>query len=140
MTRTSAERAEQLQKRLARRSLAGLWQRRNKRLGLEPHVCHWEDVYPCLVEAGEIIELNKDTEWKAKDCFIVPPWYWHQFENTSSTEASILFSMSDRPILEAQGFYREEVADARTRSDLPNNRRHGGLYVGHRVTNAEIYA
>jgi len=66
---------------------------------------------------------DKDMAWQTKDCFIVPPWHWHRFENTSSTEASILFSMSDRPILEALGLNREEVADARSRSDHPNNRR-----------------
>jgi gentisate 1,2-dioxygenase len=59
---------------------------------------------------------DNDMEWKTKDCFIVPPWHWHQLHNTSRTEPAILFSMSDRPIFEALGLHREEPADVRGHS------------------------
>jgi gentisate 1,2-dioxygenase len=49
-----------------------------------------------------------DLEWGEKDCLIVPSWRWHSHRNNSRTEPAILFSMSDRPILEAAGLYREE--------------------------------
>ena len=49
-----------------------------------------------------------DLEWGEKDCFIVPSWRWHSHQNNSRSEPAIFFSMSDRPILEAAGLYREE--------------------------------
>lgn len=48
-------------------------------------------------------------DWGEKDCFIVPLWRWHSHRNNSKTDPAIVFSMSDRPILEAAGLYREEV-------------------------------
>jgi gentisate 1,2-dioxygenase len=62
MKKQTSERADDLDKRLARLSLAGLWQPPNKRVPLEPHVWRWEDVYSCLVEAGEVIGLGADAE------------------------------------------------------------------------------
>lgn len=48
--------------------------------------------------------------WTNKDVFVVPAWEWHYHENTSDSPA-YLFSVSDRPIVEAAGVYREERAD-----------------------------
>ena len=47
-------------------------------------------------------------EWRERDCFFVPPLQWHGHENRSRTERAILFTVSDRPALEALGLYREE--------------------------------
>ncbi|NIO09541.1 MAG: hypothetical protein GTO40_16675 [Deltaproteobacteria bacterium] len=47
-------------------------------------------------------------DWSEKDCFIVPSWRWHWYRNNSKTESAIIFSMSDRPIMESAGLYREE--------------------------------
>ena len=38
----------------------------------------------------------------------VPSWNWHRFENKSSKDAAILFSVTDRPVLESLGLFREE--------------------------------
>jgi gentisate 1,2-dioxygenase len=38
----------------------------------------------------------------------VPPLQWHGHENRSSSERAILFTVSDRPALEALSLYREE--------------------------------
>jgi gentisate 1,2-dioxygenase len=46
--------------------------------------------------------------WKAKDCFVVPPWLIHKHEASSVAPRALLFSMSDRPVYEALGLYREE--------------------------------
>ncbi len=62
MNRSNTERADELGKQLARLSLAGLWQPPTKRLSLEPHVWRWDDVQPCLMEAGEVIGLGEDAE------------------------------------------------------------------------------
>jgi gentisate 1,2-dioxygenase len=47
-------------------------------------------------------------EWHERDCFFVPPLLWHAHENRSRTDRAILFTVSDRPVLEALGLYREE--------------------------------
>jgi gentisate 1,2-dioxygenase len=46
--------------------------------------------------------------WKAKDCFVVPPWLVHKHEASSASPRALLFSMSDRPVYEALGLYRED--------------------------------
>lgn len=47
-------------------------------------------------------------EWERGDCFVVPNWAWHKHENRSGDEEAFLFFMSDRPLLEPFGLYREE--------------------------------
>jgi gentisate 1,2-dioxygenase len=47
-------------------------------------------------------------EWGERDCFHVPSWQWHRFRNASSSESAILFSVSDRPLLQSARLYREE--------------------------------
>ena len=49
-------------------------------------------------------------EWEAGDFFVIPNWSWHQHENRSPDADAMLFFMSDRPILEPFGLYREDVA------------------------------
>ena len=48
--------------------------------------------------------------WGAHDCFFVPSWNWHSFENKSTKEPAIIFSVTDRPVLESLGLFREEAA------------------------------
>jgi gentisate 1,2-dioxygenase len=50
-------------------------------------------------------------EWERGDVFVTPPWAVHRHENRSAEE-SILFCMSDRPVLEAFGLYREDALTA----------------------------
>jgi 1-hydroxy-2-naphthoate dioxygenase len=47
-------------------------------------------------------------EWKRGDSFVVPLWQPHAHENLSDEEA-ILFSINDRPVMEALQLYREEA-------------------------------
>lgn len=47
-------------------------------------------------------------DWKDKDFFVVPSWTWYQHHATSDEDVT-LFAMSDRPILEPFGLYREET-------------------------------
>lgn len=47
-------------------------------------------------------------EWKDRDFLVVPNWAWHEHVNESSSEDAILFSVSDRPVLDALRLYREE--------------------------------
>jgi gentisate 1,2-dioxygenase len=48
-------------------------------------------------------------DWQQGDSFVVPVWHAHRHLNGSS-EAAILFSMSDAPVLKALDLYREEAA------------------------------
>lgn len=52
--------------------------------------------------------VEKNLVWRARDCFFVPSWNWHQFQNTSKKEPAIVFSVTDRPVLESLGLFREE--------------------------------
>jgi len=47
--------------------------------------------------------------WGRGDVIVLPPWALHEHANTSSHDAAILFSIQDRPVLEALGLYREEA-------------------------------
>jgi gentisate 1,2-dioxygenase len=49
-------------------------------------------------------------EWEKGDSFVVPPWTWHAHENPGR-EPAVIFSINDRPAIEALGFFREEAAE-----------------------------
>ncbi|MPZ77625.1 MAG: cupin domain-containing protein [Deltaproteobacteria bacterium] len=50
----------------------------------------------------------KEFTWTEHDSFTLPPWRWHQHKNNSATEPAILFSVTDRPLLQMTGLDREE--------------------------------
>jgi 1-hydroxy-2-naphthoate dioxygenase len=54
--------------------------------------------------------VEEEMRWGPHDCFFVPSWNWHHFENRSKQEPAIIFSVTDRPVLESLGLFREEVA------------------------------
>jgi 1-hydroxy-2-naphthoate dioxygenase len=68
------------------------------------HVIQGEGV----TTVGDKKNACDDLTWGPKDCFFVPSWKWHQFKNTSNKEPAIMFSVTDRPILESLGLFREE--------------------------------
>jgi gentisate 1,2-dioxygenase/1-hydroxy-2-naphthoate dioxygenase len=61
-----------------------------------------------ITSAGEKKSVRDDLNWGTKDCFFVPSWNWHQFTNKSNKEPAIIFSVTDRPVLESLGLFREE--------------------------------
>src|SRR6266478_5859305 len=63
------------------------------------HVVQGEGV----TSVGEKKAVRDNLNWGAKDCFFVPSWNWYQFTNKSSKEPAILFSVTDRPVLESLG-------------------------------------
>ncbi len=65
------------------------------------------------VAEGEGRSLVGDTEfkWEEGDTFVVPSWMPHEHESVGGE--AVLFSYSDRPIINAFGFYREEDAAAK---------------------------
>ncbi len=68
------------------------------------HVVQGEGVTTVSEKKG----VGDDLTWGPKDCLFVPSWKWHQHRNTSKKEPAIIFSVTDRPVLESLGLYREE--------------------------------
>jgi gentisate 1,2-dioxygenase len=57
---------------------------------------------------GATIINGEVFDWEQGDSFAVPLWSWHEHLNRSQSEEALLFSMHDRPVLDAFGLYREE--------------------------------
>lgn len=79
----------------------------------QPHRHTSSTIYHVIRGAGTtFVGKAKDNgdvlAWTPQDCFVVPPWHWHHFVNGSQTEPAILFSVTDRPVLEALSVYGEE--------------------------------
>ena len=57
-----------------------------------------------------VVDKNETKEfaYNEHDSFTLPPWRWHQHRNNSTTEPAILFSVTDRPLLQMTGLDREE--------------------------------
>lgn len=61
-----------------------------------------------VTTVGDQKGAGDEFAWGSRDCFFVPSWKWHRFRNTSREEPAILFSVTDRPVLESLGLYGEE--------------------------------
>jgi gentisate 1,2-dioxygenase len=59
--------------------------------------------------SGRSMIEGKRFDWEKGDIVALPSWARHDYANTGNEDA-ILFSISDRPVLEALGFYREELS------------------------------
>jgi gentisate 1,2-dioxygenase len=68
-------------------------------------------VYHAFRGRGVTVINGKSYEWEQGDCFVVPLWSWHSHQNRSKSDEAILFSMNDRPMLEALKLYREEPGE-----------------------------
>jgi len=67
-------------------------------------------IYHAFRGKGTTVIGGTPFDWEQGDSFVVPLWYWHHHENCSK-EPSILFSVNDRPVMEALGFFREETKE-----------------------------
>ena len=65
-------------------------------------------VYFVVRGRGHSLINGERFDWKERDFLVLPNWAWHEHANESSSEDAILFSVSDRPVLDALGLYREE--------------------------------
>jgi gentisate 1,2-dioxygenase len=70
-----------------------------------------EDLYYVLEGAGETIVDGCRFEWSRGDILVLPSWALHEHANLSSREPAVLFSIQDRPVVEALGLYKEEAVD-----------------------------
>ena len=79
----------------------------------KPHRHTSSTIYHVIQGKGSVSVGKSKTaparfEWTDHDCFFVPSWNWHHFENPSKQEPAIVFSVTDRPVLESLGLFREE--------------------------------
>src|SRR5262245_56339877 len=66
-------------------------------------------VYYVVRGAGETIIDGRRFAWGRGDIVVLPSWALHEHANLSTREPAVLFSIQDRPVLEALGLYREEA-------------------------------
>jgi len=66
-------------------------------------------IYHAFRGKGFTVVGDKRFDWSQGDSFSLPLWTAHRHGN-DAREPAILFSMNDRPLMEALGFYREEPA------------------------------
>jgi gentisate 1,2-dioxygenase len=75
---------------------------------LRPKRVAGSSVFHVVQGRGRSMINGQPFDWEKGDIVALPSWAQHDFANTGAEEA-ILFSISDRPVLEALGFYREEL-------------------------------
>ena len=66
-------------------------------------------VYYVVQGVGETIIDGCRFVWGRGDVITLPSWALHEHANTSPGDPAVLFSIQDRPVLEALGLYREEA-------------------------------
>jgi len=64
-------------------------------------------IYFVVGGSGVTVVGESTFDWDRGDSMVVPNWAWYHHENRSS-EAATLFFLSDRPVLDSVGLYREE--------------------------------
>ncbi|MEX0804289.1 MAG: cupin domain-containing protein [Candidatus Binatia bacterium] len=74
----------------------------------KPHRHTSTAIYHVFKGRGRTAVGESHLEWKKGDSFVIPLWQWHSHENPYDEEA-ILFSINDRPVMEALQLYREEL-------------------------------
>ena len=65
-------------------------------------------VYVGVEGQGYTIVGGTRLEWGSNDIFVVPSWTWHEHGNASATEDACVYSVSDAPVIEKVGLYREQ--------------------------------
>jgi gentisate 1,2-dioxygenase len=64
-------------------------------------------VYHVAEGEGRSLVGDSEYKWEEGDTFVVPSWVAHA--HASVNGEAVLFSYSDRPIIDAFGYYREEA-------------------------------
>jgi gentisate 1,2-dioxygenase len=77
----------------------------------QTHRHNYSTIYHAFRGSGRTIIDGQKFDWDQGDCFVVPLWSWHSHQNQSRQKESILFSVSDRPVVEALKLYREEPGE-----------------------------
>ena len=64
-------------------------------------------VYQVFQGVGYSVINGQRFDWNEGDFFVVPSWAWHEHANESS-QAAILFSIQDIPVMKALALLKEE--------------------------------
>ena len=72
----------------------------------EPYRSTDGTIFVCAEGQGQTKIGDQTFEWTKNDVFVAPPWM--RYSHTADKE-SVLFSISDRPMQEALGIWREEA-------------------------------
>lgn len=64
-------------------------------------------IYHVAEGGGRSIISGKEFLWEEGDTFVLPSWTWHEHESIGGE--AVLFSYTDRPIIDRFNWYREEV-------------------------------
>jgi gentisate 1,2-dioxygenase len=78
---------------------------------LEPRRVTGSSVFHVVKGKGRTLIDAKPFEWSKGDIIALPSWALHEHANTGAEDA-ILFSISDRPVIEKLGLYREDLSGA----------------------------
>jgi gentisate 1,2-dioxygenase len=65
-------------------------------------------VYYVVRGTGETVIDGRRFRWGEGDIVALPSWAIHEHANVSTREPAVLFSIQDRPVIEALGLYQEE--------------------------------
>lgn len=68
-------------------------------------------VYVAMSGRGQTEVAGRTFDWEENDIFVVPNFLWRRHVNTGSSDA-ILYTMTDRPLLEKIGQYRAQGMNA----------------------------
>jgi gentisate 1,2-dioxygenase len=66
-------------------------------------------VYYVVRGEGETIIDGRRFAWEKGDIIALPSWALHEHANRSARDVAVLFSIQDRPVLEALGLYQEQA-------------------------------
>lgn len=66
-------------------------------------------VYFVIAGQGATVIAGTEFAWAKGDVFVVPTWAWHEHRNGDSD--GLLFSITDQPVLESLGMYREQALE-----------------------------
>ena len=76
---------------------------------LKPRRVTGSSVFTVVQGQGRSVIDGQAFDWSKGDIIALPSWALREHANTGAGDA-ILFSISDRPVIEALGFYREEAS------------------------------
>lgn len=71
-------------------------------------------IYHVAEGAGRTIIDGEEFTWEEGDTFVLPSWKWHEHESVGGE--AVLFSNTDRPVIDTFRWYREEAHPDRYQS------------------------
>lgn len=64
-------------------------------------------IYHVAEGAGRSVIAGQEFNWEEGDTFVLPSWAWHEHESVGGE--AVLFSYTDKPVIDLAHWYREEA-------------------------------